>query len=258
LESERVVPRLADKRIIVTGACGGQGLAVAERFAQEGARLGLTDIDEGALARLEAKLQALGCDAVGVAADVRRERDVQAVVDTVIGRFGGLDVLYNNAGVRWARRDGPVDTLDREVWDDTFAVNVTGTFLFCKHAMPHLLRAGSGVVLNVSSTAGTSGDPEAHAYGASKGALIALTKSIAQRWGAQGLRAVVICPGLVDTPMLDAALAGEEMTRALLTATALERVGTSAEVASVAAFLASDDASYVTSCVIEVHGGLVK
>lgn len=258
MESVKAVGRLAGKRIVVTGACGGQGQAVAERFAQEGARLGVTDIDPIGLAELEQRLVAAGCEVLAVPADLRQESEVAQVIAAVVNRFGGLDALYNNAGVRWADRDGPVDALNRDVWDDTFAVNVTGTFLFCKHAMPHLLAAGNGVVINVSSTAGTGGDPDAHAYGASKGALIALTKSIAQRWGPEGLRAVVICPGLIDTPMLDAALAGGEMTRALLSATALERIGTSAEVAGVAAFLASDDASYVTSCVIEVHGGLQK
>jgi 3-oxoacyl-[acyl-carrier protein] reductase len=114
------------------------------------------------------------------------------------------------------------------------------------------------VILNVSSTAGLGGDSEAHAYGASKGALIALTKGIAQRFGREGLRANVICPGLIETPMLDAALEGEELTRRLLAQVALRRIGRPEEVAAYAAFLASEEASYVTSSVIEIHGGLVK
>jgi NAD(P)-dependent dehydrogenase (short-subunit alcohol dehydrogenase family) len=251
-------PRLAGKRIIVTGASGGQGVAVARRFADEGARLCLTDVDQPALSELGDALAARGYEVITRPADIRQEAEVQAVVTAAAEAFGGLDVLYNNAGIRWAGRDGPVDGLELDVWNDTLAVNATGSFLFSKHALPLLLRERRGVLINVSSTAGLGGDPEAHAYAASKGALIALTRSIAQRFGDSGLRAVVLCPGLIETPMLDAALEGEAMTRDLLDAIALGRIGTSDEVAAVAAFLASDDASYLTSCVVEVHGGLVK
>jgi NAD(P)-dependent dehydrogenase (short-subunit alcohol dehydrogenase family) len=250
--------RLEARRIIITGAVGGQGMAVAERFAAEGARLVLTDLDGGALEALRLRLEGAGAEAISIAADVRDEDAVAGVVAAAAEAFGGLDVLYNNAAMRLVGRDGTVDAIDRAAWDDTFAVNVTGTFLFCKHALFHLLRSSAPVILNVSSTAGTGGDSEAHAYGASKGALIALTKGIAQRWGADGLRAVVICPGLVETPMLEAALAGEAMTRALLDSVALRRVARPDEIATCAAFLASDEASYITGCVFEVSGGLAK
>jgi NAD(P)-dependent dehydrogenase (short-subunit alcohol dehydrogenase family) len=234
------------------------GRAVTHRFAAEGARVAVTDVDADQLERLAGELREVGADALCYAADVADEEQVAAVVEATAEAFGGLDVLYNNAGVRLVGRDGPVDGLDLNVWDETFAVNVTGAFLFCKHALPHLLRSPAGVILNVSSTAGVGGDSEAHAYGASKGALIALTKGIAQRFGRDGLRANVICPGLIETPMLDAAFAGEARTQALLAQVALGRVGQPEEVAAYAAFLASEDASYVTSSVIEIHGGLVK
>lgn len=231
---------------------------MAERLTAEGARVALTDLHREPLEQLCARINASGGDAVWRVADLRDEVEVAAVVAATVEAFGGIDILYNNAGVRLAGRDGPVVDVDRDVWDDTFAVNVTGTYLFCKHAIPHLLQSATPVVINVSSTAGIGGDAEAHAYSASKGALIALTKSIAQTWGGDGLRAVVICPGLIETPMLEAAFAGEQITRDLLARTALGRVGQSEEIAGVAAFLASDDGSYVTSTVVEVHGGLAK
>jgi NAD(P)-dependent dehydrogenase (short-subunit alcohol dehydrogenase family) len=250
--------RLVGRRALVTGAAGGMGRAVARRFAAEGARVALTDLATEPLERIVAELREVGAGAVAYPADVVDEEQVAAAVDAVAEAFGGIDVLYNNAGVRLVGQDGPVDRLDRAVWDATFAVNATGAFLFCKHALPHLLRSPAGVILNVSSTAGSGGDSEAHAYGASKGALIALTKGIAQRFGRAGLRANVICPGLIETRMLDAALEREELTQALLAQVALGRVGRPEEVAAYAAFLASDEASYVTASVIEIHGGLVK
>jgi NAD(P)-dependent dehydrogenase (short-subunit alcohol dehydrogenase family) len=242
----------------VTGAVGAMGSAVARRFAAEGARLAITDLAAEPLERLAAELREVGAEALSYPADVADEEQVAAAVDAVAQALGGIDVLYNNAGVRLVGQDGPVDRLERTVWDATLAVNATGAFLFCKHALPHLLRSPAGVILNVSSTAGIGGDSEAHAYGASKGALIALTKGIAQRFGREGLRANVLCPGLIDTPMLDAALEGEELTQMLLAQVALGRVGRPEEVAAYAAFLASDEASYVTSSVIEIHGGLAK
>jgi NAD(P)-dependent dehydrogenase (short-subunit alcohol dehydrogenase family) len=249
---------LDGRRALITGAAGGQGRAVARRFAEEGARVALTDLARDSLSPLAEELRATGADTVDVAADVRDEDAVALVVRTVADEFGGLDVLYNNAGVYWADRDAPVGDLARSVWDEVLAVNATGVFLFCKHALPHLLEAEGGVILNVASVAAYAGDPSCHAYAASKGALIALTKSIAQRYGERGLRANVICPGFIETPMVDWLLADAGLVRQVTEATALRRVGQSDEVASVAAFLASDAASFVTSSVIPVHGGLVK
>jgi NAD(P)-dependent dehydrogenase (short-subunit alcohol dehydrogenase family) len=252
--------RLSGRRAIVTGAVGGTGRVVADRFLREGASVLVTDTAAASLDELHDSLVAEhpGAEVIIARADVSDEDDVRGMVASAVDAFGGLDIVVNNAAVRFADKDTTVDGLDRDVWDRTLAVNLTGPYLVCKHAIPHLLRSPAGVIVNVSSTAGIAGDPEAHAYGASKGGVISLTLGIAQRFGPDGLRAVVLCPGLVDTPMLQAALEGEELTQKLVETTALRRIATPEEVASYAAFLVSDDARFVTSCVVRVDGGLVK
>jgi len=250
--------RLAGRRVLITGAAGGQGRAVAQRLISEGARVALTDRRAEDLERLADELGPGAPSAAAHAADVGDEPAVRAAVAAAVSGLGGLDGLYNNAGVYWPDRDAPVDELTLDVWEAVMAVNATGTYLFCRHAIPALLESGGGVVVNVSSTAGYAGDSTCHAYAASKGAVMALTRSIAQRWGPDGLRAVTLCPGFVETPMVsfvsdDAAAAG-----AVRAATALRRLGQPGEVAATAAFLLSDDASFVTACAIDVHGGLVK
>lgn len=251
--------RLRGRRCLVTGAAGGQGAAVCRRFAQEGAHVALTDLSQEALDPLIAELRALGSEAIGFPGDCREESEVAAVVETAVGVFGGLDVLYNNAGVLLSGQDGPVERLDRAVWDDVLAVNTTSVFLFCKHAMRHLLAAAPGsVILNVGSVASYAGDSEYHAYAASKSALIGYTASLAQRYGPEGLRANLICPGFVETAMVSQWLEDPEASAPIVDATALRRFGQPEEIAAYAAFLASDEASFVTGSIATVHGGLVK
>lgn len=255
----RGVGRLDGRRAIVTGAAGGQGQAVARQFLEEGAHVVVSDAAREELGSLHEALDAGHADSVfAIPADLREESEVESLVESAVDALGGLDVVYNNAAVRLAGRDTSVDKLSLEVWEQTLAVNLTGTYLVCKHTIPHLLSSADGVVINVSSTAGIGGDAEAHAYGASKGGLISLTLSIAQRFGPEGLRAVALCPGLVDTRMLRDALAGEAGTQELVETTALRRIGTPEEVASYAAFLASEEARFVTGCVVRADGGLVK
>src|SRR3990172_3009426 len=200
--------RLEGRRCLVTGATGGQGAAVSRRFAFEGARVAVTDLSEDRVASLADELRRTGRDAVGIAGDVRDEGQVEAVIQAVVEAFGGLDVLYNNAGVLLPDSDAPVEQLERAVWDEVLATNATSVFLFCKHAVPHLLAAAPGsVILNVGSVASYAGDEDALG------------------------------------PILDA--------------TALRRFGQPEEIAAYAAFLASTEASFVTSSLVTVHGGLL-
>ena len=250
--------QLHTRRILVTGAAGGQGMAVARRFAAEGASLALSDLPGPRLESLAAEIHASGSSVTAVPGDVRDEEQVAAIVRKAAEVLGGLDVLYNNAGVYWPGRDAPVDRLDRDVYDEVMAINTTSVFLFTKHAIPYLLESREGALLNVASVAAYAGDTECHAYAASKGALIGLTRSIAQHYGPLGLRAVVICPGFIATPMVDWLLEDSAATAGVVNSTALRRVGQPDEIAAVATFLASTASSFVTSTEIVVHGGLVK
>jgi NAD(P)-dependent dehydrogenase (short-subunit alcohol dehydrogenase family) len=250
--------RLAGRRVLVTGAAGGMGTAVATRFARDGAALALTDRAEAQLEQVAADLRDQGADVVAVPADVRDEGAVAEVVAAAVDGLGGIDALYNNAGVLLVDRDGPTAELDADVWDDVFAINARGQFLFCKHALPPLLAADRGVIVNVSSVAGYAGNSAFHAYPASKAAVIGLTLSIAQRYGAEGLRAVALCPGFVDTQMVGTFAADAAVAEEVCSRTALARFGTPEEIAATAAYLVSSDASFVTSTVIGVHGGLVQ
>jgi NAD(P)-dependent dehydrogenase (short-subunit alcohol dehydrogenase family) len=255
--ADATVPgRLEGRRALLTGASGGMGRAVAERFLDEGAAVVVTDLPGPRLDALAADLAERGHIAA-IPADLRAEASVRGLVDAAGAKLGGLDVVYNNAGVRFGDRDGPVDTVELPVWEATFAVNVTGTFLVCKHALPHLLREHDPVIINVASMAGIGGDVFAHAYSASKGAMLALTRSMAHRYGPDGLRVTAICPGMIDTEMLAPVKATADEAE-LASTTALRRLGRPEEIAGVAAFLASSDASFVTATHVEVHGGLPK
>lgn len=251
--------RLAGRRCLVTGAVGGQGAAVSRRFATEGATLAVTDLDAARVEALARELRDGGATAVGVAADVRDEAQVATVVAAAVESLGGLDVLYNNAGVLLTDTDRPSEDLERSTWDEVLAINATGVFLFCKHALLPLLEAAPGsVILNVGSAASYRGDSHFHAYAASKGALLAYTASLAQKYGPRGLRANLICPGFVETPMVATFLEDPELVAQVAGVTALRRMGKPEEIAAYAAFLASVEASYVTDSIVTAHGGLVK
>ena len=246
---------LEGKRAVVMGGTAGIGAAAAALLRARGARVAVF----GAPAARDEP--ALPADVDVVHGDVRDEDAVAAFVDDAAGRFGGLDVLVCSAGIQ---RYGDVVTTTPAQWDEVLGVNLTGMYLSARHAVPHLVRAGGGSVVTVSSVQAFVSQRDVTAYAVSKAGIVALTRSIALDFADRGVRANTVCPGSVDTPMLrwaaDLHRGGDsvEETVARWGAThPLGRVATPAEVAEVIAFLASDRSSFVTGSEYRVDGGLL-
>jgi NAD(P)-dependent dehydrogenase (short-subunit alcohol dehydrogenase family) len=240
--------RLQGKVALVTGASRGIGRAIAERFLGEGAAvLGVS--------RSEPDLEVSGASA-RMRADVSRDDEVQAAVRTAVSIFGRLDVVVNNAAVE---HEGTVEQTSLDDWSEVMDVNVRGAFLMSKHALPHL-RETRGSIVNISSIDGLWAEPGLAAYCASKGAVLALTRAIAIDHGPEGVRCNSICPSYVATEMLEQfydAQADPQRARAQASGMhPLRRISGPDDIAGVAAFLASDDASFVTGQSIVVDGGL--
>lgn len=234
---------LDGKRALITGAGRGLGLAIAQKFAEHGARVALADIDAASVTQAAAEL---GGDAFGIGCDVTSGGDIQAAIAAVTERFGGLDVMVNNAGIEIAK---PLPEMTEEEFDRLFAINVRGVFMGIKYAVP-ALAATQGCIINMSSVAGLGGVPLLGAYAASKAAVIRLTQTAATELRDAGIRVNAICPSFIATEMVERlvqpfeAATGAEF--GALTAQAQGRLGTPEEVAETAAFLASDDARWVT------------
>jgi 2-keto-3-deoxy-L-fuconate dehydrogenase len=248
--------RLGAKIALVTGAGRGIGRAIAERFAAEGALVAATQRDAG---EGESLVAALGAERVAFfPADVRHPGAVRALVGQVLKRFGRIDILCNNAGVGLLR--SVTDTSD-EQYDLVMDTNVRGTFACCREVVPHMLAAGGGSVINIGSVAGLVGYADDAAYCASKGAVLALTRQMALDYSARGVRTNCICPGFVESEMLRTFLESHDDPAAteseIVRLHPIGRLGRAQEIAAVAAFLASDDASFVTGAAIPVDGGLL-
>jgi NAD(P)-dependent dehydrogenase (short-subunit alcohol dehydrogenase family) len=246
------VTRFRDRTALVTGAASGIGRAVAERLAREGARVFAVDVQTDGLAELEAWARESGAEVATRRCDVSREADVDASVAECVARFGRLDVLVNVAAVLRADRLHELRTAD---WEHVLAVNLTGTFFACRAALPHLV-ASRGNIVNVASTAATNGQPYAGAYAASKGGVLALTKSIAIDYVKQGVRANAVLPCDVATPMFSQFQMPEggdwKLVKRVM---APKGSGTPADVAGVVAMLASDDGAHTTGAEVRVDGG---
>ncbi len=201
-----------------------------------------------------AAAQDAGGRAIAIAADVSNADEVRVAVDRVVGTFGALHVLYNNAGV-WLPGDAPTVELDDAIWERTLAVNLTGVFHCCRAAIPAIVAAGGGSVINTSSPVAVRPEPGFDAYTASKGGVIALSRALAQRHARDGVRVNVLMPGLIETAMTRGSLEDPRAREQGLRATPLGRVGRPEDVASVALFLASDESSYVTGSLQWVDGG---
>jgi len=249
--------RLADKVAIITGAGGGMGRTAALMFAAQGARVVVAEYGEEAGAETVRLVEAQGGQASLARVDVSREADAKAMVDHAIERFGRVDVLYNNAGIM-PEADHSVTDTDVAVWDQVMAVNVRGVFLGCKYAIPRMVEQGSGSVINIASFVALVGcTVPQDAYTASKGALLALTRSLAVQFGPHGVRTNAICPGPVETPLLmDWLVKDEEAKRIRLARNPSGRFGKPEEIVNMAVYLASDESRWTNGAQLVVDGGI--
>jgi NAD(P)-dependent dehydrogenase (short-subunit alcohol dehydrogenase family) len=245
--------RFEDKVVLVTGAASGIGRATAERLASEGARVWCSDVQAEAVEETAKLASQSGGQAAAHTSDVSNEREAAACVAACVERFGRLDALCNVAGIlRFAHtHELPFDT-----WRRVLAVNLDGTFLMCRAALPHLL-AARGNIVNVASTAALAGLPYGAAYGASKGGVLGLTRALAVEYGKQGVRCNAVCPGSIQTPMTSggAGLPKDADMKLVMRQMALDRPRGPEQVASLIAFLASPEAAHINGSHILVDGG---
>ena len=248
--------RLQGKRALITGAGGGIGRAAALAFAREGAGVAVADIRPDAAQAVAEEIARKGGRAVALAGDVADEAGCAETIAAAERQLGGLDTLFNNAGIVLPGDNDATDT-PLEVWQRTLAVDLTGVFLCCKFGIPALLRAGGGAIVNNASMVALVGSafPQI-AYTAAKGGVVAMTRELAIVYGRRGIRVNAICPGPVRTPMTDAFFDTEEKWASRRRYMPMGRLGAPEEVAAVALFLASDEASYVTGAAYAVDGGI--
>ena len=248
--------RMQGKRGVVTGAASGLGREVAKLFAEEGARVVVADVNgDGA----QAVAEEIGGDAVHQACDVTVEEQVIAALDRSVGEWGGLDFVINNAGVQVEK---PLEETSNEDFDWLFDVNVRGVFWGCKHAIARMRDAGGGAIVNTASALSLVSDPFLPVYTASKHATLGLTRSVGVAYAADGIRCNCVCPGDMQTPMIERyweATGDPEKAKAEMASMyPAGKIGQPGEVARAILFLASDEASYVNGSFMQVDGGLLS
>jgi NAD(P)-dependent dehydrogenase (short-subunit alcohol dehydrogenase family) len=248
--------RLKGKVAIITGAAAGIGRASAVLFAQEGAGIAAVDLDREGNEALASEILKAGGRAVAIAGDVSQAADVQRIVRQTREHFRTLDILFNNAGIVMK---GKIHETTEEEWDRTAAINVKSMYLLCHEVVPIFLEQGSGVILNTSSATALRSVADRVAYSTSKGAVLALTRSMALDYAKNSIRVNCLCPGTIDTPSLGRRLSAfadpAEARRQFIARQPMGRLGTADEVAQAALYLVSDEAAFVTGTALSIDGG---
>lgn len=245
--------KLAGKTAIITGGGGGIGRSTAIRFAKEGARVTVADIDAAIGEETVSLIKRDGGEAIFIKTDVTDSDEIKALIDTTTSSYGALHILFNNAGVG----NSEVRSVDlaEEEWDRVIDINLKGVFLGIKYAIPELIKAGGGAIINTSSLLGLKGQKYVSAYNASKAGVVMLTQNAALEYGKYNIRVNAIAPGVIDTPIIEQWKQNERKWPIISRANALGRIGTPDEVANAVVFLASDEASFITGTTLSVDGG---
>lgn len=250
--------RFSGKSVVITGVASGLGRAIAIALSNEGAKLVLVDRAKERLEDLVGCLRAKGTQVAEFAGDVSEEETAKSSVELALSRFGALDILINNAGIN---PTGTISETDPTAWQQTLDVNLKSAYLFCRETLPHMVTSGKGVIVNTASIAGQRASTAEAVYGVSKAGLIMLTRTIARDYGAKGIRANAICPGVLESVMADrlTRMSAEQVAardQRFAPTVPLGRLGTYEEIAKATLFLASEDASYVNGAQLTVDGGL--
>jgi NAD(P)-dependent dehydrogenase (short-subunit alcohol dehydrogenase family) len=245
--------RLDGKVAVITGGASGMGRATALRFVTEGAKVLLADVDTTGGESALGEIKSAGGVATFRRVDVSQAADVQEMIRVAVQDLGGLDVLFNNAGIEG--QSSWLADCTEENWDRVLAINLKGVFLGMKYALPHMAAQGFGSIINTASVAGLVGWRAGGAYSASKAGVANLTRTAALEYARYNVRINAICPGVIHTPMLDRINPSPDTMRQLVTMQPMPRLGTAEDIASMALFLASDESTYVTGAMLPVDGG---
>jgi 2-hydroxycyclohexanecarboxyl-CoA dehydrogenase len=248
---------LKDRVAVVTGAAGGIGRAICRRLAEEGTRVVAADINEAELEKFASECRSRGEEILPLAFDIVRMEDVRRAIDSAVAKTGKIDILVNNAG--WDVARSFLDS-DPELWDKVISINLRGPLNLHKAVLPHMIAGGGGKVVNIASDAGRVGSSGEAVYSACKGGLIAFSKTIARECARDNIRVNAVCPGPTDTPLLRSFAGegeyGQKLYESLRRSIPLKRLGEPEDIPGLVAFLASDDANFITGQVISVSGGL--
>ena len=248
--------RLEGKVAVITGAGGGIGKCAAELFAAEGAQVVVADVVAAAAEKVAGSIVETGGTAVAVGVDVSDAAQVEAMADAAVSNFGGLHVIFNNAGI-FPADDGGVTETPESTWERVMEVNLKGVWLGCRAAVPRMEASGGGSIVNVASFVALMGAATAQiAYTASKGGVLSMTREIAVEYARRGIRANAVCPGPIETPLLAELLADPARRQRRLVHIPMGRFGRAEEIAKAALFLASDESSFMTGSSLVVDGGI--